>query len=91
MGRPVVSGTARQGQQLQTTNGTWTGSPSRYTYAWQRCRSGSCAIIRNATSRSYSLGSSDVGYQLESVVTAANSVGSTSAISKPSATVASRH
>ncbi|HEX3834069.1 MAG TPA: endo alpha-1,4 polygalactosaminidase [Solirubrobacteraceae bacterium] len=91
MALPVVSGTARQGQQLQTTNGTWIGSPSRYTYAWQRCRSGSCTVVRNATSRSYSLGSSDVGYQLESIVAAANSAGSTSAISNPSATVASRH
>jgi hypothetical protein len=91
MAAPALSGTARQGQQLQTTNGTWTGSPSRYTYAWQRCRSGSCTIVRNATGRSYSLGSSDVGYQLESIVTAANSAGSTSATSSPSSTVASRH
>jgi Glycoside-hydrolase family GH114 len=88
---PAVSGTAQQGQVLQTTNGTWTGTPSRYSYAWQRCRSGSCTIVRNATGRSYSLGSSDVGYQLESVVTAKNSAGSTSATSTPSSTVASRH
>ena len=88
---PALSGTARQGQSLQTTNGTWTGSSLRFSYAWQRCRSSSCTIVRNATGQSYSLGSSDVGYQMESVVTAKNGAGSTSAISNPSSTVASRH
>jgi hypothetical protein len=86
---PALSGTARQGQQLQSSNGTWTGSPSRYRYAWQRCRSGSCTLIRNATGQSYTLGSSDVGYQLESIVTATNNAGSTSATSSPSSTVVS--
>jgi glycosyl hydrolase family 114 len=86
---PTLSGTARQGQQLQSSTGTWTGSPSRYRYAWQRCRSGSCTLIRNATGQSYTLGSSDVGYQLESIVTATNNAGSTSATSSPSSTVVS--
>jgi hypothetical protein len=33
---PAVTGTATQGQTLTTDNGTWTNSPTGYTYQWQR-------------------------------------------------------
>src|SRR5436189_6351295 len=44
---PTVSGTAQQGQTLTTTNGTWSGSPTSYTYDWTRCDTagGNCAVI----------------------------------------------
>jgi hypothetical protein len=37
---PVVSGTANIGNTLTTTTGTWTNTPSSYTYQWQRDNAG---------------------------------------------------
>ena len=36
---PAVTGTPKVGQTLTVSNGTWTGSPTGYTYQWQRCTS----------------------------------------------------
>ncbi len=49
---PVISGTARDGQTLLTSNGTWTGTPPiTYTYQWRRCDAAgaACADIAGAT------------------------------------------
>jgi Glycoside-hydrolase family GH114 len=83
---PTLSGTTRQGKQLETTNGTWTGTPTRNTYAWEKCNS-SCMVVSGATKQTYNLGSGAVGYRLESVVTATNTAGSASATSAESAVV----
>jgi thermitase len=87
---PVVSGTARDGQTLQTTTGTWSGSPTSYAYQWLRCdgTGASCAGIAGATSASYLLTSADVGATIRSRVTATNSAGSASAVSAQTAAVA---
>ena len=49
---PAVSGTAKQGQALTTTNGTWSNSPTSYNYAWQDCDSSgnNCTTISGASS-----------------------------------------
>jgi hypothetical protein len=88
---PTVSGTATQGSTLTTSKGSWTGSPTGYSYQWQRCDSSgaSCANIRGATSSSYQLQASDVGSTIRSVVTATNAGGSTSASSRVTSVVAS--
>jgi len=80
---PVISGTATQGQTLSTTNGSWTQSPTTYTYQWQRCDSAgnNCSPITGATSKTYVLQSGDVGSTIRAVVTAGNSYGSSSATS----------
>lgn len=83
--RPMLSGTAKQGDQLKTTTGTWTGSP-KFGYAWQRCQA-SCQVVKNATRSTYNLGSSDVGFQLQAIVTAMNKSGSSSATTGLSAVV----
>jgi len=36
---PALTGTAKVGQTLTVSNGTWSGSPTGYTYQWQRCTS----------------------------------------------------
>jgi len=83
---PVVSGTATVGSTLTTTNGTWTGAPTpTFTYQWQRNTSN----ISGATSSTYVVQLADVGFTLRCVVTGTNSVGSASANSNSTATVAS--
>jgi subtilisin family serine protease len=86
---PVVSGSAVQGQTLSTTTGTWTNSPTSFTYQWDRCGTGgtNCSVIAGANSAQYTVSSSDVGFALRSAVTAANASGSTAAFSALTATV----
>jgi hypothetical protein len=87
---PALSGAAKRGNQLTTTNGSWKGSPTKFAYAWKRCTAGSCTTVKNATHVTYQLGSGDVGNQLEAVVTASNTAGSASATSASSAVVAKK-
>jgi len=82
---PVVSGTASVGATLSTTNGTWTGTPApSFSYQWQRNTSN----ISGATSSTYVIQLADVGFTLRCVVTGTNSVGSASANSNSTGTVA---
>ncbi len=75
-GAPVVSGNTVVGDQLQTTNGTWTNTPSSFTYQWQDCTSAAATTCTNVASggisSTYTLQSSDVGSYVIVVVTAHN-------------------
>ncbi len=80
---PELSGTAQQGDKLTVTNnGTWSNSPTQFSYQWQDCPTGggTCTTINNATS-SYTLASTDVGSIVEVVVTASNAGGQNPATS----------
>ena len=84
---PVVSGTAREGQLLSATQGTWKGTPAIvYAYAWQRCN-GVCTAIAGATATTYRLAAADAGMTLRAAVTATNAGGTTRAQSAATATV----
>lgn len=63
------------GRLLTTTNGAWTGSPTGYTYQWQR----DTVNISGATSQTYTLVAADEGTSIRCVVTATNAGGSTAA------------
>lgn len=87
---PVVSGTARDTQELTVEIGSWRGTqPLSFRYAWQRCgASGTqCADIADATAASYRLTPDDVGEQVRVVVTARNQAGSASAASSTTSVV----
>ena len=86
---PTIVGTAGQGQTLTLDEGTWTGGPSGYTYAWQRCDAtgANCVPIAGAIQRTYVPTSSDSGSTLNVVVTGKNTVGSASATSAATAIV----
>ena len=76
---PTISGTAQQGQTLSVSTGTWTNSPTGYTYAWNRCSS-TCAVIAGANASSYTLTAADVGSTLTATVTATNAGGSSAPV-----------
>jgi hypothetical protein len=88
---PNVGGSTRAGQTLTAEPGTWSGSPTTYTYQWQRCDSAgaSCSAISAATSSTYRLGGVDVGATLRVSVIASNAGGAGSpATSSATAVVA---
>lgn len=83
---PSVTGTLQQGSTLTAGRGTWSNSPTTYTYQWQDC-SAACTSIIGATNATYTLGSGDVGNPLDVVVTATNTGGSAAASSARTAAV----
>jgi 6-phosphogluconolactonase (cycloisomerase 2 family) len=89
-GLPAISGTAQQGLPLSVSTGSWTNSPSSFTYQWMQCDrfGGGCAPLVGATASGYVASAADVGHTLSVIVTAYNAGGSTSVTSPPSALVA---
>ena len=84
---PTISGTAKEGQLLSATAGTWTGTATiTYAYQWQQC-SPSCTSISGATAATYRLVAAQVGKTIKVVVTATNGTGSASATSTATATI----
>jgi hypothetical protein len=69
---PAMSGTCMVGSVLVTTTGTWTGSPTSFTYQWQSSADGisGWADIAGATAPVYSPHAADAGLYLRAVVTA---------------------
>ena len=82
---PAISGTPKVGEELDATNGSWTGGVRSFAYQWQRCdaQGGSCVSVPGATGGSYGVRSADRGNTLRVVVTATNLSGSTNAVSSP--------
>ena len=76
---PAVSGAAAANQTLEVSQGSWTGSPTSFSYEWMRSTTaaGTYLPIANATSSTYFLTSSDTDYFIRATVTASNSGGST--------------
>ena len=87
---PAVSGTAQVGQTLTVTTGTWTGTaPITYTYQWQYNGNNIPSYVTGYNSSSFTIGADWYGTQMRCVVTATNSVGSTSANSNTTSAVTS--
>ena len=86
-GPPTISGTAQQGDTLTvTSNGTWSNSPTDFTYVWEDCASAGrlrgdqrrCIEPRTRCSRRR-------GSTVEVIVTASNAGGQNAATSAASA------
>jgi hypothetical protein len=84
---PTISGTAREGQSLTATTGSWSSSPTGYAFQWERCEGTSCTPIPDATGPNHLLGAPDTGYGIRVLVTASNAAGSTTASSATTAVV----
>ena len=78
---PTIAGTAKAGDTLSVTTGTWSGTPPlSFSYQWQRCDP-ACVNIAGATGSSYTAGNDDVGASMQALVTASNAAGSAQAAS----------
>jgi hypothetical protein len=77
--RPVISGSARVGDTMTVTTGTWTGGVSSYTFQWQLCDQdgNACVNVPGATGRTYNVRSGDDGGTMRALVTAQNAAGKT--------------
>src|SRR3954447_10558335 len=75
---PTISGTAKAGQVLTADPGSWSGSPTSFTYQWQRCDAdvAACFNVIGETAKTYSVQAADVGFRLRVQVTAHNAKGS---------------
>jgi GH25 family lysozyme M1 (1,4-beta-N-acetylmuramidase) len=78
---PLIFGSPQDGQTLTSSVGTWTGSPTTYTYRWRRCNASgaSCIAIPHATGPRRTLNPDDIGSTLSLVVTATGQGGAASA------------
>jgi hypothetical protein len=85
---PTISGTARQGAALSASSGSWTGSGNTYSYQWLRCSNTACSDIASATGLAYEPVASDIDETIRVRVTAANSSGTSSALSAETDVVA---
>ena len=86
---PQILGSISDGQILTASVGSWTGSPTKFTYRWRRCNAGgaSCIAIPHATTSRRTLTPDDIGSTLSLVVTATGKGGATSATTAPTAIV----
>jgi hypothetical protein len=82
---PWMSGPTQVGRTLTAGTGTWTDSPTSYTYRWERSLDAGVtwAAILGATSSTYLLTSADVGFAVRVAVTAFSAIGQTTATSSP--------
>jgi len=80
---PVISGTPETTKTLHASTGTWTNSPTSFTYQWFSCdtEGGDCDKIPAATSSDYTTTVDDVFWTVRVTVTAANATGSATATS----------
>jgi hypothetical protein len=87
--RPTITGEARVGQELAASEGTWTGSPTSFSFQWQRCNIDaiSCLDVTGATGRTYGVRLADLGFRLRVQVVARKDGRSGTATSLPTAVV----
>jgi hypothetical protein len=87
---PTITGTTTVGQTLTARDGTWTNSPTSFSYQWLRCNGGgnNCVKVANGTQKTYTLVGADAGRTMRVEVTATNADGSATARSAQTAAVA---
>ncbi len=76
---PALSGQALQGQTLSASTGSWSPTASSYAYQWQRSTDGGTnwTDISGATASAYTVAAGDMGAQIQAVVSASDSYGTT--------------
>lgn len=92
--RPVVSGTARAGEQLSATSGGWTNLPTAFKFKWLSCPPSAtpgdvtgCTEVAGASGPTHVIAPAEVGRRAVVEVTAENSYGQETALSAPTAAI----
>ena len=87
--RPTITGEPEVGQELAAEDGTWTNTPTSFTYQWQRCDidAVTCVAVVGATGKTYGVRAADVGFRLRVQVRGRNANGAGSALSDPTGIV----
>jgi signal peptidase I len=95
--QPTLQGQAAQpfvGDRLTVSNGSWSGSPTKFSYQWDRCDPTgdrqNCVPIAGATAQSYTAATADINHTLHANVFATNADGTGKADTKGSGVVAAR-
>jgi len=83
---PTLSGTAQVGSVLTADTGTWTESPTSFTYQFIDTATGT--LQQAGASNAYTIQASDAGGAIYVIVFATNGNGTASAYSQPSAPIA---
>jgi hypothetical protein len=88
---PTITGTAKSGETLTVTPGTWATPPTSVAYRWQRCSDtgSACADISGATGTTYVATSADIGNTDRVVATATDGGGTSDSPSAVTAVVVS--
>ncbi|MGO9975197.1 MAG: hypothetical protein ACLP01_20830 [Solirubrobacteraceae bacterium] len=81
--QPTITGNPWQGVLLMASAGTWSPTATSYSYQWEQNTGSGYQIIPSATNSYYALSTADIGSELEVLVSAANSAGTTEATSAP--------
>jgi hypothetical protein len=86
---PSITDAPQQGVNGASSDGSWAGNPTAWSYQWSQCDAMglACLTISGATDSHYSPVAADVGRTLRITVTASNAFGSSSATSAASAPV----
>jgi subtilisin family serine protease len=74
---PRLRGLARVGHAMRVLPGTWSASPARIAYSWQRCAANGkrCRAVRSARKPQYRLTKLDRGRRVRALVVASNAAG----------------
>jgi hypothetical protein len=88
-GSATIAGDPRQGQTVVAQSTGWSPQPTSLTYQWERCdlAGDPCTAVAGATQAAYTIVAADDYGHLEVAVTGADTGGSTTVISSPSALV----
>jgi hypothetical protein len=82
--QPAVTGNAAVGKSLTVSTGTWSPTPTAYSYDWQRCNANGrlCTAIAGAASTTYTVTAADSGHRLLAIVGATSGANKASAFSR---------
>lgn len=86
---PEIQGATQAGQTLTLVGGTWSGSPTSFSYQWRRCPPDgtACVAIDGAGGAAYTLTPGDIDATVTVTVTAIGKGGAGSATSAPTPVV----
>jgi hypothetical protein len=89
---PTISGTAAVGQMLTAIQGSWTNSPTSYSYQWEDCdgSGANCSPIAGAVGTSYTIALSDAGHTIRVEESASNRSGTGGPVQSASSTFVSQ-